>query len=150
FMGALLWLASYPKSGNTWMRSFLHNFLRNPDRSYDINKMSDFTLGESQVVWYQKFDPRPGSQYTKDEVRQLRPRVHRAMTESYPDSVFVKTHNALIADDGAPLVTLDVTAGAIYIVRSPLDVAISYADHIGQSVDRTIEAMNTRGASTEN
>jgi hypothetical protein len=149
-MGAIVWLASYPKSGNTWMRSFLHNFLRNPDRSYDINKMSDFTLGESQVSWYQRFDPRPGSQYTKDEVRRMRPLVHRAMINAYPDSVFVKTHNALIADNDTPLVTLDVTAGAIYIVRNPLDVVISYADHIGQDIDRTIDAMNLRGASTEN
>jgi hypothetical protein len=149
-MGALIWLASYPKSGNTWLRSFLHNFLRNPDRSYDINKMSDFTLGDSQVAWYQKFDPRPGSQYSKDEVKRLRPLVHRAMTEAYPDTVFVKTHNALIEDSGAPLVTLDVTAGAIYVVRNPLDVVISYADHIGQPIDLTIDAMNRKGTATEN
>jgi sulfotransferase family protein len=149
-MGAIVWLASYPKSGNTWMRSFLHNFLRNPDRSYDINKMSDFTLGDSLVSWYQQFDPRPGSHYSKEDVQKLRPQVHRAMTRAYPDSVFVKTHNALMDDGGAPLVTLEVTAGAIYIVRNPLDVVLSYADHIGQSIDRTIEAMNLRGASTEN
>lgn len=29
-MGGIIWLASYPKSGNTWMRAFLHNLLRNP------------------------------------------------------------------------------------------------------------------------
>jgi len=149
-MGAIIWLASFPKSGNTWMRSFLHNFLRNPDRSYDINKMSDFTLGDSLVSWYQQIDPRPGSQYSKEDVQRMRPLVHRAMTKAYPDSVFVKTHNALMDDGGAPLVTLDVTAGAIYVVRNPLDVVISYADHIGQTIDRTIEAMNLRGASTEN
>ena len=30
-MGKIIWLASYPKSGNTWLRAFLHNFLRNPE-----------------------------------------------------------------------------------------------------------------------
>src|SRR3954451_6509877 len=133
-MGAIVWLASYPKSGNTWMRAFLHNFLRNPDKSYDINKMSDFTLGDSQVSWYQQFDPRPGSEYSKPDVQRMRPMVHHAMTKAFPDSVFVKTHNACVEDNGHPLVSLEVTAGAIYIVRNPLDVVISYSDHIGQPI----------------
>jgi hypothetical protein len=46
-MGAIIWLASYPKSGNTWLRAFLHNLLRNPAEGYDINQLDDFTLGES-------------------------------------------------------------------------------------------------------
>ena len=36
-MGALIWLASYPKSGNTWMRSFLHNLFRNASQPVNIN-----------------------------------------------------------------------------------------------------------------
>ena len=39
-MGALIWLASYPKSGNTWMRIFLLNLLRDRDEPLDINKMA--------------------------------------------------------------------------------------------------------------
>jgi hypothetical protein len=46
-MGGIIWLASFPKSGNAWMRSFLHNLLRNPTESYDINTLTDFTLGEA-------------------------------------------------------------------------------------------------------
>ncbi len=37
-MGKIVWLASYPKSGNTWMRTFMHNLMRNPKEAYDINK----------------------------------------------------------------------------------------------------------------
>jgi len=147
-MGAIIWLASYPKSGNTWMRSFLHNLLRNPNDSYDINQLSDFTLGDSQARWYQLFDPRPAGEYTMDEVRLLRPLVHREMTKAYPDSVFVKTHNALIEDEGHRLVTPEVTAGAIYVVRDPRDVAISYSHHRGKSIDDTIELMAQIGACT--
>ena len=39
-MGALIWLASYPKSGNTWVRSFLHNLLRNTEQPADISHAS--------------------------------------------------------------------------------------------------------------
>ena len=147
-MGALIWLASYPKSGNTWLRSFLHNLLRNPSDSFDINKLSAFTLGESQTQWFQQLDPGIAPEYSIDDVRRLRPLVHRRMMESSPDSVFVKTHNALVLEGGLPLISQDVTAGAIYVVRDPRDVAISYSHHLGQPLDDAIRLMESEEAWT--
>lgn len=149
-MGKLIWLASYPKSGNTWLRAFLHNLLRNPDEAYDINKLTDFTLSDAQIRWYQMFDPRPGSEITKEEVAILRPKVHEAMTRSHHDSVFVKTHNALVEDRGTPMITMEHTAGAIYVIRNPLDVVLSYSHHYGLTIDLAIEAMATPGLQSMN
>jgi hypothetical protein len=149
-MGGIIWLASYPKSGNTWLRAFFHNLFRNPDRTYDINKLSDLTAGDSQAHWYYELDPRRASQYTLEEVQKMRPLVHRKLSLLLPDSILVKTHNALIEDEGHPLVTQEVTAGAIYIVRNPLDVAISLSHHAGSTLDDTITRLNTEGALTEN
>ena len=149
-MGNLIWLASYPKSGNTWLRAFLHNLLRNPEAPFDINKLGAFCLGESMAHWYKEFDPRPASQFSLGDVAKMRPKVHRAMTRSSPDNVFVKTHNALVADFGVPLVTPEVTAGMICIVRNPLDIAVSYSHHMGTSLDNTITWMATPGARTLN
>ena len=141
-MGKIVWLASYPKSGNTWLRAFLHNLLRNPNEPYNINQLTDFTLSDSQVGWFRLFDQRPGSELTKEEVAALRPRVHERMTQSHRDSVFVKTHNALVEAHGVPMITMEQTAGAIYVVRNPLDVAISHSHHYGLSIDESIEALN--------
>jgi hypothetical protein len=146
-MGGIVWLASYPKSGNTWLRAFLHNFMRDSDRSYDINRLSDLTVGESQIQWYQEILNKPGSQFTDEEVRQLRPQVHRRLTAITPDTIVVKTHNALMTDDGYPTITMEVTAGAIYVVRNPLDVAVSYSHHLALTIDQIIERMSTPGAS---
>lgn len=144
-MGKILWLASYPRSGNTWLRAFLHNLLRNPATPYDINRLQDFTLIECDARWYRAFDPRPATQLTKEEVAALRPKVQEAMTKAFPDTVFVKTHNVLMEDRGYPLISLEVTAGAIYIVRNPLDVVLSYSAHFGVSVDAAIDAMTHSG-----
>lgn len=147
-MGAIIWLASYPKSGNTWMRVFLHNLLRNPKEPADINSLNQFCLGEDNAAVYNELDPRPLSALSTAEVMALRPKVHELLTKASPDSVFVKTHNLLGEAEGRPLVNLECTAGAIYLVRNPLDVAISYAHHFGVAADEAIEQLNFPGAGT--
>jgi hypothetical protein len=147
-MGAIIWLASYPKSGNTWMRVFLHNLLINPDKPADINTLSKFCLGEDKAEYFNQFDPRPLSTWTPAEIAERRPKVHELLTQAFPDSVFVKTHNFLGESDGWPLVNLEVTAGAIYMVRNPLDVAISYSHHFGISNDEGIDQLANPGTGT--
>ena len=63
------------------------------------------------------------------------------MTKAFHDSVFVKTHNYLGQWHGVPLHNMDVTAGGIYVVRNPLDVAISAHHHFNATLDRTISIM---------
>ena len=144
-MGAIIWLASYPKSGNTWVRAFLHNLLRNPNKPADINELDKFCLGEDLASYYNQLDPRPCTEMTPKEIAELRPKVHQLLTQAFPDSVFVKTHNYLGEWEGAPLVNMECTAGAIYIVRNPLDVAISSALHFGVTIDEVIARMATTG-----
>lgn len=144
-MGRILWLASYPRSGNTWLRAFLHNLLRNPTEPYDINRLQDLTLIDGDARWYRGLDPRPLTQLSKEEVAALRPLTHAAMTRVSADTVFVKTHNALVEDRGTPMITLEHTAGAIYVVRDPLDVAVSYSHHYGVTLDEAVAAMNRHG-----
>ena len=52
-MNGILWLASYPKSGNTWLRAFIHNLFTNAKQPFDINRMSDLTHGDSNAKWFQ-------------------------------------------------------------------------------------------------
>ncbi len=140
-MGALVWLASYPKSGNTWLRAFLHNLLRAPAKPMNINEIDSFTLGDSHAAWYRPLTGKPPDQLSPEDLAELRPKAHRAMMTAHPDSVFVKTHSYLGESRGVPLITMDCTAGAIYVVRNPLDVVLSFADHFGLSVDKALEAM---------
>jgi Sulfotransferase domain len=140
-MGAIVWLASYPKSGNTWLRAFLHNLLRDPAQPVDINQLDRFTHSDTLRHWYAAASPRPLDELTPQEIAQLRPLVHRKLTETYPDSVFVKTHNLLGDNLGVSLITMECTAGAIYVVRDPRDVAISLADHFGIGIDDAIAML---------
>jgi hypothetical protein len=144
-MGKLLWLASYPKSGNTWLRVVLHNLFRDPDEPYDINKLHEFCSADYVAPWYQQFDPRPSEEIPLERIAELRPKVHESLTRVHPDTVFVKTHNALIEDRGTGMITMEHTAGAIYVIRNPLDVVPSWANHYGTSIDHAVEALNLSG-----
>lgn len=147
-MGALIWLASYPKSGNTWMRTFLHNLFANGSQPVDLNRIDEFCLGASHSAWYRKYTSTPLAELTDEEIAKYRPAVQRDFTTSFLDSVFVKTHHFLGEHDGVDLHNMDVTAGAIYIVRNPLDVALSMMPHFALPLDDAITTMADETAGT--
>jgi hypothetical protein len=147
-MGQVVWIASYPKSGSTWLRAFLHNYVREPSEPHDINNLMDLTTGESSAARYRRHDPRPASAYSIADVQRMRPLVHRELAAANPGLVFVKTHNALLVVEGVQTITKDVTAGAIYILRDPRDVVISFSRHLGRPIDETIGIMADIEAAT--
>jgi hypothetical protein len=140
-MAGILWLASYPKSGNTWVRIFLANLFANSDRPFDINALGRLFYGEMSADLYEKVAGGPLAGLDDAALHRLRPKVHRLVASLRPDTVFVKTHNAIAVWNDVPTITPEVTAGAIYVVRNPLDVALSYADHYGISIADAVEAM---------
>jgi len=141
-MGKIVWLASYPKSGNTWLRAFLHNYIAEPETPYSINRLIDFSASEANARFYERYNKRPAATWSIAEVQRMRPFVHRDLTRLHPDLVFVKTHNACLRVHNVPLCTPEVTESAIYILRDPRDVAISYSAYTGQSLDQIITFMN--------
>ena len=140
-MGRIIWLASYPKSGNTWMRAYLHNLLRNTGDSYDINRLGEFSFSDSTIHWYSTYLTKPWKEWTPQEIMETRWKAQRDIGRMSTDDVFVKTHNALVEFEGHPMVHMDLTAGAIYIVRNPLDVCISLADHYACDIDEAIRIL---------
>jgi hypothetical protein len=149
----IIWVASYPKSGNTWVRAFLHSLgrLQNGEASeQDINQMSRFTTWDLDKRRYAEFlGFEPDNAEHRQEIAATRHAVHRQIADATEGMVLIKTHNCLVMDRGHSTINFDVTAGAIYIVRNPLDVVISYAHHAGTSIDDAIERMSTTDAETD-
>jgi hypothetical protein len=141
-LGGIVWLASYPKSGNTWVRAFLHNYIVNAGEPHSINNLVDFSVAECAGIFYGAGH----AALSAKQVQQLRPAVHEQLTKLHPDLVFVKTHNANRSLHGIALCTPGVTAGSVYIVRDPRDVAVSYAAFARKSIDEMIDFMADTGA----
>jgi hypothetical protein len=138
----IVWLASYPKSGNTWMRAFLTALLRPEKDGLDINNMVPTTIASSR----QLFDELTGvsaSDLLPGEIDRLRPAIYRQNAMESDELIYHKIHDAWIRlPDGQPLIPADVTRAVIYIIRNPLDVAVSFAHHLHTSIDKTIAIMN--------
>lgn len=148
-MGGIIWLASYPKSGNTWTRTFIHNLLLNPEGPIAVNSIDAFVLGDMGKAGFAKIAGKPFEELSRLEIARLRPQLHESFTRAHPDSVFVKTHSCLGSAFNIPLITMEYTAGAIYVVRNPLDVVISLADHFGVGLDEAMEILNDPRAVTK-
>ncbi len=132
------------------MRAFLHNLLRDTSSEYDINRLGEFSYSDSTISFYKQYLTKPSSEWTRREIMETRGQVQRDIGRFSTDDVFVKTHNAHVEYEGLPMIHMDLTAGAFYIVRNPLDVCISLADHYGSSIDDAITFMNamTTGTNT--
>lgn len=149
-MGNIVWLASYPKSGNTWLRAFLANLIANRPAPVPLAELPNYGRLEADSELYSRIAGRPSIELEFAELCALRPQVHAAIAAAAPKTVFVKTHSMAGVMDGVPLLTPSVSAGAIYVVRNPLDVAISMSHHFGIDQDAAIDYLNNENSATEN
>ncbi len=149
-MGNILWLASYPKSGNTWIRAFLANIVANRPTPLPLSELPNYGRLEADPELYSRVAGKPSTQLSFDELCALRPAVAAAIVAEAPRTVFVKTHSMAGVHEGTPLITPQGTAGAVYVVRNPLDVAISMSHHFAIDMDAAIDYLGDERAATEN
>ncbi len=142
-MGKIIWLASYPRSGNIGLQSFLHNLLNNAHHTPAPEEIGSFCATEPAAIHFMTPGSRPLGQWTWQEAAGRRAQAHKAITELRSDNVFASTRAALAESGGAPTITMEHTAAAIYLVRNPLDLAVSLAATEGQTIDQAIERLAT-------
>jgi len=137
----IVWLASYPKSGNTWTRIFLANYLFNRHEPMPINQVHRLGMGDSIAKTYAMVAGRPVDSGDHRAVLALRPKVLAGITANGADVNFVKTHNIRDFAMGVELIPPTLTRSAVYILRDPLDLVISFARHYGHTPEQTAEAI---------
>jgi hypothetical protein len=131
------WLASYPKSGNTWVRMFVHAYRAG---TLDINGMGN--QSDTSRVAYQGATCQPLDKLSDNQSVMVRPAAMlnlQLMFASYDNErPIVKTHCANVSSLGITMIPPAVTHSAVHIVRDPRDVICSWADHFGQTYDEAI------------
>ena len=137
----IFWIASYPKSGNTWIRSFLSSYLYTTDgvfNNFDIlDKIIRF---ESKRFFSNIVDPKdildkPGN------ISKYWTKAQNQIVSNSNEYVFIKTHNFCGEINNNPFTSSKITKGFIYVVRDPRAVAVSFSKHTNESLDQAIDSM---------
>ena len=136
----IIWLASYPKSGNTWVRFFLKSYLSSPGKNLslksDINdnfyikNFPSIKLLDEMKIDYLKLPNIVKNWLPMQDFINLNNKTN-----------FLKTHNAMCTINNYPFTNINNTLGAIYIVRDPRDIAVSYADFLQISQEKVVDNM---------
>lgn len=141
-MARFFWIASYPKSGNTWVRLLIERLLGQAVTGDDpfASTTGRCDLIASSRALFDDLVGAPSSLMRPDEITASRPGAFRALAAISPLPLFIKVHDAF-ATDWAGQEPAAYCQGALYILRDPRDVAASMAAHFDMDLDAAIAAM---------
>ena len=131
----IIWLASYPKSGNTWVRSFLSAYYYSHDGRFDFKLLEKIRQFPSRDFLSQKLK-------SVDEAAENWLIAQKKINDQN-EFCFLKTHNVYGAYKGKSFTTPDFTLGAIYIVRDPRNVLTSLMNHYSLNEDDALKMINS-------
>lgn len=140
------WLASYPKSGNTWIRLWIEAYMSCRDPI--LNAPTGSSTSDCETRWYQASCVHPLGDLDVSEQAMIRPAALLNATYEMPADVVMKTHQPRAMVSGTQLIPGHLSRSALYVVRDPRDVAVSWALHSGLSIDEAIRFMEDPSSAT--
>ena len=129
----IIWIASYPKSGNTYIRSFLASYFFSENGKFNFD----------QLLKLHQF---PSMKFSKNRIESEEEAskywIFNQKTFFDNDELnLVKTHNCLLKFRGNNFTSKDQTLGAIYIVRDPRNLITSFTHHYSFSYEDALKFM---------
>ncbi len=131
-----IWLASYPKSGNTLVRSMIASYFFTDDGNYNFNLLKYIgQFPNSSVFENMGIDIKNEKEVIKNYIKA------QEIINKKNSIQFFKTHSHLFNIDNYLFTSLDHTLGVIYIVRDPRNVVLSWSKHASKSIEYTTNRM---------
>ena len=132
----MIWIASYPKSGNTWVRALLSSYYFSKNGEFNFNLLSNIDSFPSPRFFSQYDDlfskPEETSKYWISQQNKINQKK---------EYIFLKTHSALCSVKGNNFTDKKNSLGSIYIIRDPRNVISSLAHHYQMTKDEALKFM---------
>ena len=135
----IIWIASYPKSGNTWIRSLLSSYLFSEDGRFSFELLKNIEQFSSKNSSSGKLD---SSNYQARISKNWIP--SQEIINQDKKIHILKTHNALCSINGNKFTDKFNTAAVIYIVRDPRNLITSLAHHYELSLDEAFNFLTNK------
>ena len=132
----IIWLASYPKSGNTWVRSIVSALVYTDDGIFDFAKLSHIKQFPRKI----HFDEFTDEKDNFNEIKKYWIPAQEKLNLDNKVKIF-KTHHANIKIENYAFTNKENTLGTIYVVRDPRNVVNSLSNHYGLSLNKAKEFM---------
>jgi hypothetical protein len=141
----IVWLASYPKSGNTWFRIVLANMLNTSENPVSLNQINLGIMATERTLMNQVLGFNSSLLY-HDELEPLRPSIYQWFAQQSPHNYcYIKIHDAYYSPHTkTTIVPQQSNTYILYFIRNPFDVSISFAHHFNCSIDDAIKAMGKK------
>ena len=139
----IIWLASYPKSGNTFLRSLLTSYLLTEDGKFDEKKLKEINQFPNLSLFKNiGIDTSDDLEIVKNYIK-----AQEKINSLDANKIrFIKTHSSLNDINGYKFTDLKNTLGVIYVVRDPRSVVRSYANHNQLSLEDATNRLLEFGA----
>ena len=134
----IIWIASYPKSGNTWVRCFLSSYVYSNKSNFEFDDLKNIKTfpGSNEINFLKKnFE----NYKFKDMASHWA--IFQKQIIGNNKINFLKTHNTLCTINGHDFTNSSNSLGVIYIIRDPRDIVVSYSHHLNLSYEETFLKM---------
>lgn len=140
-------IASYPKSGNTWIRILFSNYFSEQSEPVDINAL----MGSPILSLRSRIDEEMGidsSNMNDEELDRWRPDFCKSLARGLNEQTLIKVHDAYTTNDaGEPIFPASAISSVIYPYRNPLQICVSYAHHENKDIEWAVERITDPNAS---
>ena len=145
----IVWVASYPKSGNTWIRSVLSSLFYTDDGNFNFNILKKINTFDRPFYFSEVTKDKNLLTYDLTTLAKFRIDAQKLFNKKNTLRFF-KTHAANIKIDGFDYTNQDTTKCAIYIVRDPRDVVLSYSKFSGLNINDVIKIIKDEKFTVKN
>tara|TARA_B100001778_G_C18514569_1_gene595835 strand:+ start:184 stop:1038 length:855 start_codon:yes stop_codon:yes gene_type:complete len=132
----IIWIASYPKSGNTWIRALLSHYFFSKDEKFNFDLLKhipNFNIGD--------FTNENTKFSSNIDYADKALDVQKFICQKYKINPFFKTHSSLSKIDKKFFTDKSVSLGCIYVVRDPRNVITSYKNFENLNYEKTLNFM---------
>ena len=132
----IIWISSYPKSGNTWIRTFISTYYLSNNEKFDFSMLKNIRQFPHEKFFKKKISNIKSAINNWDSAQNIINQKNKL--------IFLKTHAALVKINNISFTNNKHTLGAIYIIRDPRNIVTSLANHYQLTFDESLEFMTNK------
>tara|TARA_Y100001970_G_C14199981_1_gene840528 strand:+ start:1177 stop:2019 length:843 start_codon:yes stop_codon:yes gene_type:complete len=143
----IIWIASYPKSGNTWTRAMLSSYFYSKEGLFDFEQLESIKEFPKDSIYLKE---NTIGKNLSDIAKEWIPAQKIINKNAKEDFLFLKTHSSMCSINSHNFTNAQNSLGGIYIIRDPRNVVTSLGNHYNLSIKESLKTLFNKHAKIQN